>query len=71
MLIKLGGSNDPALWEKFGLKSPTSTRTYMINDQYSQYLQSPGSWNPGTVIAYWMRKMLRLVLKPVYNLSKF
>lgn len=71
MLIKLGGSNDSALWEKFGLKSPTSTRTYMVNDQYSQYLQSPGSWNPGMVIAYWMRKMLRVVLKPVYHLPKF
>lgn len=25
ILSKLGGSNDPAMWEQFGLKSPTST----------------------------------------------
>ncbi|MUT64744.1 DEAD/DEAH box helicase [Paenibacillus sp. NEAU-GSW1] len=67
MLAKLGGSNDPAMWEKFGLKSPTSTRTYIINDQYNQYLQNPGSWSPGTIIAYWMRKILR----PVFGWSKF
>ncbi|ANY66052.1 accessory Sec system translocase SecA2 [Paenibacillus sp. BIHB 4019] len=67
MLVKLGGSNDPAMWEKFGLKNPTSTWTYLITDQYKQYLQTPGSWNPGTVIAYWGRKMLR----PVFGWSKF
>lgn len=67
MLVKLGGSNDPAKWEKFGLKSPTSTRTYIINDQYLEYLQSPSSWAPGTIIAYWIRKML----KPVFGWSKF
>ncbi|KZE78799.1 accessory Sec system translocase SecA2 [Paenibacillus elgii] len=67
MLVKLGGSNDPAKWEKFGLKSPTSTWTYTINDQYMEYLQNPGSWTPGTILAYWMRKMLR----PVFGLSKF
>ncbi|MGZ9585638.1 preprotein translocase subunit SecA [Paenibacillus marinisediminis] len=67
MLVKLGGSNDPAMWEKFGLKSPTSTWTYIINDQYMQYLQNPGSWNAGTIIAYWMRKVLR----PVFGWSKF
>ncbi|WP_010501915.1 DEAD/DEAH box helicase [Paenibacillus elgii] len=67
MLVKLGGSNDPAKWEKFGLKSPTSTWTYTINDQYMEYLQNPGSWTPGTIFAYWMRKMLR----PVFGLSKF
>ena len=64
MLTKLGGSNDPAMWEKFGLKSPTSTRTYIINDQYMEYLLNPSSWSSGTVIAYWMRKILR----PVWNL---
>ncbi|WP_334072584.1 preprotein translocase subunit SecA [Paenibacillus sp. A14] len=67
MLVKLGGSNDPALWEKFGLKNPTSTRTYIINDQYMEYLQNPGSWGAGTVLAYWMRKMLR----PVFGWEKF
>ncbi|MNI93237.1 hypothetical protein D3C73_1511550 [compost metagenome] len=67
MLVKLGGSNDPAKWEKFGLKSPTSTRTYIINDQYTQYLHNPGSWGPGTIIAYWMRKILR----PVFGWERF
>lgn len=67
MIVKLGGSNDPAKWEKFGLKSPTSTWTYIINDQYMEYLQNPGSWNPGTIIAYWMRKILR----PIFGWSKF
>ena len=67
MLQKLGGSNDPAKWEELGLKSPTSTWTYMISDQYSQYLQNPGSWTPGTIIAYWLRKMAR----PVFGWSKF
>lgn len=67
MLVKLGGSNDPAKWEEFGLKSPTSTWTYIINDQYMEYLQNPGSWNPGTIIAYWMRKILR----PIFGWSKF
>ncbi|MGZ7445501.1 preprotein translocase subunit SecA [Paenibacillus sp. TH7-28] len=67
MLAKLEGSNDPAMWEKFGLKNPTSTRTYIINDQYKEYLQNPSSWSPGTIIAYWMRKMLR----PVFRWSKF
>ncbi|MNJ48102.1 preprotein translocase subunit SecA [compost metagenome] len=67
MLVKLGGSNDPAKWEKFGLKNPTSTWTYTINDQYNEYLQNPSSWAAGTVLAYWMRKMLR----PVFGWSKF
>ncbi|WP_435923107.1 DEAD/DEAH box helicase [Paenibacillus sp. DYY-L-2] len=67
MLERLGGSNDPAMWEKFGLKNPTSTRTYMINDQYMEYLQNPSSWSAGTVLAYWMRKMLR----PVFGWQKF
>lgn len=65
MLVKLGGSNDPALWEKFGLKSPTSTRTYIINDQYMEYLQSPSSWNSVTIIAYWIRKILWPVIREV------
>ncbi|MFD3260012.1 DEAD/DEAH box helicase [Paenibacillus lentus] len=67
MLAKLGGSNDPAKWEKSGLKNPTSTWTYTINDQYKEYLQNPSSWAAGTVLAYWMRKMLR----PVFGWQKF
>lgn len=67
MLVKLGGSNDPAMWEKLGLKNPASTRTYLINDQYIEYLQNRGSWTAGTIIAYWIRKMLR----PVFKWSKF
>ncbi|SFF26374.1 preprotein translocase subunit SecA [Paenibacillus algorifonticola] len=67
MLAKLGGSNDSAKWEKFGLKSPASTWTYIITDQYKQYLQNPGSWTPGTIIAYWLRK----ILSPVFGWSKF
>jgi len=67
MLDKLSGSNDPARWEELGLKSPTSTWTYIMSDQYSQYLQNPGSWNPGTLIAYWLRKMLR----PVFGWERF
>ncbi|WP_214626113.1 accessory Sec system translocase SecA2 [Paenibacillus agaridevorans] len=67
MLIKLGGSNDPAMWEKFGLKTPASTWTYIINDQYLEFLQNRGAWNPGTIIAYWMRRMLR----PVFGWSRF
>ncbi len=53
--------------EKFGLKNPTSTWTYTINDQYKEYLQNPSSWAAGTVLAYWMRKMLR----PVFGWQKF
>lgn len=67
MLEKLGGSNDPAKWEELGLKSPASTWTYMVSDQYLQYLQNRGSWTPGTVIAYWLRKMAR----PAFGWSKF
>ncbi|WP_210088442.1 DEAD/DEAH box helicase [Paenibacillus turicensis] len=63
MLIQLGGSNDPAVWEEFGLKSPTSTRTYMINDHYNEYLQNPSSWGAGTVLAFWLRKAIKPVLK--------
>jgi len=69
MLVKLGGSNDPAKWEEFGLKSPTSTRTYIINDHYIQ--KKRGSWTAETVIAYWIRKILRRVLWPVFRLSKY
>ncbi|UNK21127.1 accessory Sec system translocase SecA2 [Paenibacillus sp. N3/727] len=65
MLVKLGGSNDPAMWEKFGLKNPTSTRTYIINDQYSQNKRS--SWTTVTVSAFWIRKILR----PIFGWSKF
>ncbi|MCM3781934.1 accessory Sec system translocase SecA2 [Neobacillus mesonae] len=57
MLLKLEGSNDPAKWEMFGLKSPTSTRTYIINDQYIQNKRS--SWTTTTVMAYYLRKFLR------------
>lgn len=67
MLERLEGSNDPAKWEQLGLKSPASTRTYVISDQYMDYLQNPGSWTAGTIIAYWIRKMLR----PVFGWSKF
>jgi len=69
MLEKLGGSNDPAKWEEFGLKSPTSTRTYMISDQYIQNKRI--SWTPVTVMAYYLRKLFRLILLPVYRLSKY
>ncbi|WP_068617982.1 preprotein translocase subunit SecA [Paenibacillus tuaregi] len=64
MLVKLGGSNDPAEWEKFGLKSPSSTRTYIINDQYIQNKRS--SWGAMTVFAFWIRK----TLQPVFGWSK-
>jgi preprotein translocase subunit SecA len=65
MLERLGNSNDPAKWEAFGLKSPTSTRTYIINDQYIHHTRS--SWNPMTVFAFAIRKLLR----PVFRLSKY
>ncbi|WP_339206572.1 DEAD/DEAH box helicase [Paenibacillus sp. FSL K6-3182] len=64
MLVRLEGSNDPAKWETFGLKSPTSTRTYIINDQYIQNKRS--SWTPMTIMAYYIRKILR----PVFGWSK-
>lgn len=67
MLAMLKGSNDPAKWEQFGLKSPTSTNTYMISEQYMDYLQNRSSWNAGTVFAFWIRRML----KPVFGWSKF
>jgi len=65
MLVKLGGSNDPAKWEEFGLKNPPSTRTYIINDQYIQHKRS--SWSAGTIMAYWLRN----ILKPMFKLSKY
>lgn len=65
MLVRLEGSNDPAKWEKFGLKSPTSTRTYIINDQYIQNKRS--SWTWATVLAYYIRKILR----PAFGWEKF
>ncbi|MDQ0169875.1 preprotein translocase subunit SecA [Paenibacillus tundrae] len=67
MLARLAGSNDPAKWEQFGLKSPTSTNTYMISDQYMDYLQNRSSWTAGTIVAFWIRRML----KPVFRWSKF
>ncbi|WP_338554248.1 DEAD/DEAH box helicase [Paenibacillus sp. KS-LC4] len=65
MLARLGGSNDPAMWEKFGLRSPASTWTYIITDQYKSYLQNPGAWTPATIIAYWLRK----ILSPLFRWS--
>ncbi|MGG3280957.1 DEAD/DEAH box helicase [Paenibacillus solani] len=64
MLEKLEGSNDPAKWEEFGLKSPASTRTYIINDQYLENRRS--SWTPMTVFAFWIRKFVR----PIFGWSK-
>ncbi|MET3212206.1 UNVERIFIED_CONTAM: preprotein translocase subunit SecA [Paenibacillus sp. PvR008] len=64
MLVRLGGSDDPAKWEKFGLKSPSSTRTYIINDQYIQNKRS--SWTTVTIFAYWLLK----ILSPVFRLLK-
>ncbi|TKH39058.1 accessory Sec system translocase SecA2 [Paenibacillus polymyxa] len=65
MLVRLGSSNDPAKWEAFGLKSPSSTRTYIINDQYIQNMRS--SWTAMTIFAFGIRKILR----PIFKLSKF
>ncbi|MCU6711942.1 accessory Sec system translocase SecA2 [Paenibacillus sp. J5C_2022] len=65
MLERLAGSNDPSKWEKLGLKSPASTRTYIISDQYIQNKRS--SWNPATMMAYYLRGILR----PIFKLSKF
>lgn len=65
MLVRLGGSNDPSKWEEFGLKSPTSTRTYIINDQYIQNKRS--SWTTVTVFAFWIRNILR----PIFGWQKF
>lgn len=65
MLVRLRGSNDPAEWEKLGLKSPASTRTYIINDQYIQNKRN--SWTGTTLFAYW----LRTFAKPIFKLSKY
>ncbi|MWV42585.1 hypothetical protein GRF59_03000 [Paenibacillus sp. HJL G12] len=46
-------------------RSPTSTRTYIINDQYIQNMRS--SWNAVTVFAFWIRKIAR----PIFRLSKY
>ncbi|SDS75599.1 preprotein translocase subunit SecA [Paenibacillaceae bacterium GAS479] len=64
MLVRLGGANDQAKWEKFGLMSPASTRTYIINDQYIQNKRS--SWSAETVLAYNVRKILSPVLDRVF-----
>ncbi|OMF26863.1 accessory Sec system translocase SecA2 [Paenibacillus sp. FSL H8-0259] len=69
MLKRLNGSNDPAKWDEFGLKSPPSTRTYIINDQYLQNKRS--SWTGTTVLAYWLRPVLRKLLWPVLKLPKY
>ncbi|AIQ46967.1 preprotein translocase subunit SecA [Paenibacillus sp. FSL R7-0273] len=69
MLSRLKGSNDPADWEKLGLMSPPSTRTYIINDQYIQDKRS--SWTAATVLSYWLRKPLRWMLSPVIKLPKY
>lgn len=65
MLAKLGGSNDTAKWEELGLSNPTSTRTYIINDQYIQNKRS--SWNTMTVFAFCIRRILR----PVFGWQKY
>lgn len=65
MLVRLGGSNDPAVWENLGLKSPASTRTYIINDQYIQNKRN--SWTGTTLFAYWVRT----IAKPIFKLPKF
>ncbi|WEK56438.1 MAG: accessory Sec system translocase SecA2 [Candidatus Cohnella colombiensis] len=60
MLAKLGNLNDPSRWEQLGLKSPSSTWTYIINDQYSQKaLLAPDAMGPDIIGA------ISLVLKPV------
>lgn len=69
MLKRLNGSNDPAKWDEFGLKSPPSTRTYIINDQYLQNKRN--SWTGTTVLAYWLRPLLRKILSPVLKLPKY
>ncbi|MCC3373821.1 accessory Sec system translocase SecA2 [Cohnella sp. REN36] len=60
MLARLGHSNDPSEWERLGLKSPSSTWTYIINDQYAQKaLLAPVAVGPDIIGA------ITLVLKPV------
>ncbi len=69
MLKKLDGSNDPDGWAALGLKSRSSTRTYIMNDQYIQNNRS--SWTAGTILAYYLRNALRLVLWPVHKLPRY
>ena len=60
MLARLGHSNDPSEWERLGLKSHSSTWTYILNDQYSQKaLLAPVAVGPDIIGA------ITLVLKPV------
>ncbi|WP_151733903.1 accessory Sec system translocase SecA2 [Paenibacillus tengchongensis] len=65
MLEKLGGSNDPAVWDKFGLSSPPSTRTYIISDQYIQNKRS--SWTGTTVVAYYLSKIVKPVVRLLFK----
>lgn len=69
MLIRLGGSNDPAEWERLGLRSPASTRTYIINDQYLQNKRS--SWTGTTVVAFWLRPIAQKLLSPFIKGPKY
>ncbi|WP_341347507.1 DEAD/DEAH box helicase [Paenibacillus sp. FSL H3-0469] len=69
MLIRLGGSNDPAEWERLGLRSPASTRTYIINDQYLQNKRS--SWTGTTVVAFWLRPIAQKLLSPFIKQPKY
>ncbi len=64
MLARLGGANDPAKWEELGLKSPASTRTYIINDQYMENKRS--SWGAETIIAFYIRKLMKPALDRAY-----
>ncbi|MEK4516443.1 DEAD/DEAH box helicase [Paenibacillus sp. FSL H8-0122] len=69
MLARLGGSNDPAEWERLGLRSPASTRTYIINDQYLQNKRS--SWTGTTVVAFWLRPIAHKLLSPFIKQPKY
>lgn len=69
MLARLGGSNDPAEWERLGLRSPASTRTYIINDQYLQNKRS--SWTGTTVVAFWLRPIAQKLLSPFIKQPKY
>jgi preprotein translocase subunit SecA len=65
MLARLGDSNDPSEWKRLGLQSPSSTWTYMINDQYSQKdFLSPVAVVPDilTAIAFVPGSLLKRVL---------
>ncbi|WP_130616285.1 preprotein translocase subunit SecA [Cohnella abietis] len=62
MMEILGDSNNPSEWERLGLKSPSSTWTYIINDQYAQKaLLAPDAVGPDIIGA------ITLVLKPVFK----